>query len=234
MRAAFLLVLVLLGCASGVRAQEDSIADPLEVVDVRRFDPASIAGYKADPELQYDQDLRREPSLWERIKAWLYDWLDSIFGSRVGNWVVNNLIYIAAVVLIVFALYILSRHGLRNAFHGAPRSLGEVTAAEEDIRGLDIEAMIREAEAQGDLRRAIRLHYLLVLRRLMDQGVLKWSPEKTDRDYMAQIKDPALRSRFAHLALVFQWVWYGHAEVDRARYDSIRRPFVEFETAPAR
>jgi Domain of unknown function (DUF4129) len=234
MRAAFLLVLVLLGCASGVRAQEDSISAPQEVVDVRRFDPASIAAYKADPELQYDQDLRREPSLWERIKAWLYDWLDSIFGSRVGNWVVNNLIYIAAVVLIVFALYILSRHRLRNAFYGAPRSLGEVTAAEEDIRGLDIEAMIREAEAQGDLRRAIRLHYLLVLRRLVDQGVLKWSPEKTDRDYMAQIKDPALRSRFAHLALVFQWVWYGHAEVDRARYDSIRLPFVEFETAPAR
>lgn len=222
------------GSALDLRAQLDSVAAPIDAVVVRSFDAKAIDGYKADPDLQYDEDRRKEPSLWDRFKDWLYNWLDSIFGSRVGSFVVDNLVYIGAVLLIGFAVYMLSRRGLRSAFHGAPRSLGEVTTTEEDIRGLDIEAMISEAEAQGDLRRAIRLHYLLVLRRLVDQGVLVWSPERTDRDYMAQIKDPALRSRFAHTALVFQWVWYGHAEVDRGRYDNIRRPFVEFETAPAR
>lgn len=231
MRAALLVVLLYIGCATGIRAQEGAPRPPSDTIQLRRFDAEKIASYKADPELQYDNDLRRVPTIWERFKEWLLHWLEGIFGSGVGRFVVNNLVYIAVAVLIGFALYILSRHGLRNAFHGAPRSLGDVTAAAEDIRGMDLEAMIREAEQAGDLRRAIRLHYLLVLRKLVDQGVLRWSPESTDRDYMAQIKDTALRSRFAHLALVFQWVWYGHAEVDSARYEAIRRPFVHFETA---
>jgi hypothetical protein len=72
-----------------------------------------------------------------------------------------------------------------------------------------------------------------VLRKLVDQGVLHWSPEHTDREYMAQIKDPAMRSRFVHVALVFQWVWYGHADVDPDRYAELRRPFLDFEHATA-
>jgi len=66
----------------------------------------------------------------------------------------------------------------------------------------------------------------------VDQGVLHWSPEHTDREYMAQIKDPGMRSRFVHVALVFQWVWYGHAEVEPTRYAELRQPFIAFEQVP--
>ncbi len=215
-------------------AQADSLAPAADEVELRAFDAERIAAYKADPGLEYDRDLRREPSLWERFKEWFWWWLEKLLGNRAAGFIIDNLIYILIVVVLVASILILSRQGLRSAFHGAPRSAGQVIAESEDIRALDLAALIREAEAAGDLRRAIRLHYLLVLRRLVDDGVLRWSPERTDRDYMAQIKDPALRARFAQAALVFQWVWYGHAEVDRERYESIRRPFIEFESAPAR
>lgn len=216
------------------RAQADSLAPSIDETVLRGFDAERITAYKADPDLDYDRDLRREPSLWDRFKEWFWWWLEKVLGNRAAGFIVNNLIYIITVVVLVAAIVILSRHGLRRVFHGAPRSAGQVIAVEEDIRQLDLSALINEAERTGDFRRAIRLHYLLVLRRLVDDGMLQWSPDRTDRDYMAQIKDPALRSRFAHAALVFQWVWYGHAEVDRDRYESIRRPFIEFETAPAR
>lgn len=227
-----LLVPLLLG--HRLAAQADSLAPSAEETELRAFDAERIAAYKADPDFQYDRDLRKEPSAWERFQEWLWWWLEKLLGNRAAGFVAENITYIITVVVLVAALIILSRRGLRNAFHGAPRSAGQVIAEEEDIRALDLPAMIREAEAAGDLRRAVRLHYLLVLRRLVDQGLLEWSPERTDRDYMAQIADPALRSRFAHAALVFQWVWYGHAEVDRERYEAIRRPFLEFEATPAR
>jgi hypothetical protein len=213
-------------------AQADSLAPAADEITLRSFDAERIAAYRTDPYLDYDRDLRREPSLWDRFKEWFWWWLEKMLGNRAAGFIVDNIAYIITVVMLVVVIVILSRHGLRRAFHGAPRSTGQVFAAEQDIRKLDLAALIAEAEKAGDLRRAVRLHYLLVLRRLVDDGVLHWSPERTDRDYMAQIKDPALRSRFAHAALVFQWVWYGHAEVDRERYESIRRPFIEFETAP--
>lgn len=234
MRSILLFVLLAMAFAPLLRAQDSLASPPSNTVELRSFDAERIAELKVDPDYQYDNDLVQVPTLWERFKAWLYELIASFFGSEAGNFVTRNLLYILAVLAIIFAIVILSRGSLRRVFHGAPRELGLVSAVEEDIRGMDLGAMIREAEAAGDLRRAIRLHYLLVLRKLVDQGVLQWSPEHTDRDYMAQIKDPALRSRFAHVALVFQWVWYGHAEVERDRYEPLRRPFVEFEQVPVR
>lgn len=230
------LLLFLLGaCLShGLQAQDSLVVPPDEPIVTRAFDADRVAAYKADPDLDYDRDLRQEPSFWDHFKEWLARWLKGILGSRATGFVMNNLMIILTAVMLIVVVSILSRHGLRRVFHGESRSTGQVTADEEDIREMNLDALIREAEQTGDLRRAIRLHYLLVLRKLVDRGVLEWSPERTDRDYMAQIKDTALRSRFAHAALVFQWVWYGHAEVDRERYESIRRPFIEFEQATVR
>jgi len=232
MRRFLLFVCLLLACVANSAAQVADAAPPEERPAVRTFDEARLQELRADYE--YDTDLRRAPSLWDRFKQWLLDWLQRILGSNAGGFVVDNLFYLISILAIITAIVVLSRNGLRNIFHGAPRSMGQVITAEEDIRAMDIPSMIAQAERDGDWRGAIRLHYLLVLRKLVDQGLLTWSPDRTDRDYMRQLKDPSTRARFANAALIFQWVWYGHAEVDRERYASFQRPFIEFEQAPAR
>lgn len=210
----------------------DSLSAPTGAILLRPFDGERIQDLRSDPTLDYDKDLRRIPSPWERLKAWLWELLDDLLGSRAAGSISRNLLYALVVVILIFALVILSRGGLRRVFHGAPRSLAEVGVVTEDIRALDLGALIIEAERNGDLRRAIRLHYLLVLRKLVDQNVLHWSPDHTDRDYMAQIKDPGSRARFTHIALVFQRVWYGHAEVGSDQYADLSRPFIEFGNVP--
>ncbi|MBL7950921.1 MAG: DUF4129 domain-containing protein [Flavobacteriales bacterium] len=211
-------------------AQQEGPVPPNETVVLRDFDQAAIDQLKADPALDYDRDLRRLPTPWERFKEWLAEFLRNLLGKAAGTFIGENVLYLIIAALLIFAVVMLSRGGLRRVFHGAPRSAAEVVTVDEDIREMDLAALIAEAEGKGDLRRAIRLHYLLVLRKLVDQGVLRWSPDHTDRDYMAQIKDSALRARFTQVALVFQWVWYGHGEVYAEQYAELRRPFVEFET----
>lgn len=231
MRLLFLWILPALCAALPVMAQEAAPATqgpPTEQHTLRHFDEQRIATLRDDPAYAYERDLRRMPSPWERFKAWLAEWLGRILNTRIADFVARNLLYIFIAVALVFALMMLMRGGLRGVFHGAPRGLGQVSVSDEDIRGMDLEAMIRDAEAKGDLRLAIRLHYLLVLRRLVDQGVLHWAPEYTDRDYREQIGDAALRARFAKAASVFQWVWYGHAPVAAEAYARLRDPFLRF------
>ncbi len=230
----WLFILCALCGVLAVHGQDSLTVAPSNVVTLRPFDAASIDALRAEPDLQYDRDLQQAPSWWEQFKTWLEDFLSEWFGRGMATFFSANFVYIISAAVVIAAIIILSRGSLNRVFHGAPRSLGEVTLTNEDIREMDIEALIREAETNNDLRRAIRLHYLLVLRTLVDQGVLIWSPERTDQDYLAQIKEDALRARFAHIARVFQWVWYGHAEVDATRYATIKRPFLEFEHAPAR
>ena len=204
---------------------------PAGKVDLRTFDEAELG--KLRDRYDYERDVRRVPTFWERFKAWVLAWLQRILGTRLGAMVTDNLLYLFIIVALLFALYILSKGGLQRIFHGAPRPIGSVAVSEEDIREMDLSELLRRAEEEGDLRRAIRLHYLLVLRGLVEQGVLEWHPHSTDQEYMAQIKDTDLRARFSRVALVFQWVWYGQADVDPADYDELRRPFIQFEIGKA-
>ncbi len=231
-RLCFLLLLLLQG--AGMCAQDSTSIRASNAVVVRSIEPERIARYQLDPELDYDRDLHQEPNWWERFKAWVKEVFSRWFGAAAAGFFASNLFIILCIVLVIIGVVVMARGSLRRVFHGAPRSLGDVTPVEEDIRGMDIEALIREAEAKNDLRRAIRLHYLLVLRKLVDGGVLVWSPERTDQEYLKQLKDPEVRSRFAQAAGIFQWVWYGHAEVDATEYVRLKRPFLDFENAPAR
>lgn len=207
---------------------------PSDTLTARAFDAARIGAYKADPAYVYEREAVREPSWWERMKDLLSRWFEGLFGNEVGSYVMDNLLYIIAGAALVFAIYMLSKGGLRGFLHGTPRSQGEVAPAEEeDIREMDLPALIAEAEARGDHRRAIRLHYLLVLRKLVDQGILDWSPDRTDRDYLAQIADPRMRERFATVARVFQWTWYGGARIGAERYAELRGPFIQFASGTA-
>ncbi len=146
----------------------------------------------------------------------------------------RNLLYVLVFVILVFAVFILSKGGLRRAFHGAPRSLAEVATVSEDIREMDLDALIAEAERANDLRRAIRCTTCWYCASWWTMACCSGAPSTRTATTCAQIKDPALRDALHRISpLVFQWVWYGHAEVDAERYGSIKRPFLEFERAPA-
>ena len=221
---ALLPALVLAFCAFG----QDTVHPPTTPVELRSFDADAIGDLQR--KYAYEQELTVEPTLWERFKEWLAEWLGDMLGEALGGSVADNLFLLIAVILLGIGLYYLSKGGMRGVFQGKARSLGDVDPSEEDIRDMDLEIQLHSAETNGDLRLAIRLHYLIVLRYLVDIGAITWTPDRTDRDYLAQIQDPALRARFAQAALVFQWVWYGEAAVESARYELLKRPFLGFTT----
>jgi hypothetical protein len=206
---------------------------PDEALQLRPFSDDALERYRNEEGYQYDRYLQRAPTPWEQLKELLREWLDAVFGNRVGSTITEYLIYILTVALLVFAVAVLSRNGLRNAFHGAPRSLAGAAEPEEDIRALDLPLLIDAAERDGDLRLAVRLRYLLVLRQLVDSGILRWSPELTDGDYLRQITEPGLRTRFREAATIFQWVWYGGMRIDAARYQGFQPAFSGFGSASA-
>ena len=71
----------------------------------------------------------------------------------------------------------------------------------------------------------MRYQWLKVLRKLVDEGRIKWQPRFTDADYLAQLKEPSLRVTFSELSFLFKWVWYGDAPMDAQRYHRMKPAF---------
>jgi hypothetical protein len=94
---------------------------------------------------------------------------------------------------------------------------------EENLMETDLAPFLREALEKEEYLWAIRLYYLQVLQRLSERRFIQWKKDKTNWEYLAEMKGP-LRNTFQHLTHTFDRLWYGSVKLGRAEYE---------ETAPA-
>lgn len=205
-------------------ASDDTIA-----MDRRTFHEEELRTLQADPELDYDRTAESETLWWDRLMRWIGRRLEDLFGSKGGRFVFRHLDWILVGMAVVFLLYYFRRRLFHSTFGGgAKKAARQVLEVEDDIERLDLDKLLRDAEQGRDWRLALRYHYLKVLRRLVDAGLIDWQPRHTDQDYLRQLKDPATRAAFGELSFLFKWVWYGDAPMDQARYTALKPGFEAF------
>lgn len=81
---------------------------------------------------------------------------------------------------------------------------------EEYLHETDLDRFLKEALAKEDYAQAIRLYYLQVIKSLSAKNAIKWSPEKTNRDYLRETREHRLGGQFREATLVYERTWYGN------------------------
>lgn len=80
----------------------------------------------------------------------------------------------------------------------------------EDIREMDIPALLQQALTEKNFKLAVRLYFLLLLRNLHDAGMIKWEKDKTNRDYLTELfSKENLYDDVRSLTIRYEEVWYG-------------------------
>lgn len=100
-----------------------------------------------------------------------------------------------------------------------PEKLGEYSAYNE---------LIYEAEQKKDFNLAIRYLYLQSLKKLSDQELILFSPDKTNNIYVQELSGQNYQPEFASLTLNYDYVWYGKFAVSPDRYQQLKEEFISF------
>jgi hypothetical protein len=192
---------------------------------LRQPDAARLQRLRGQREFQYVEPVSRaEQSAWEAFKARLWrsiaTWLNSRSYSHFWRWV----FYALFLVVGVFVVLKLMQIDLTAILGRTPRraSLAYDTAA-ENIHEVDFAARLAEAEAAGNLRLAVRLGYLQLLKTLSDRGLIQWQPDKTNHAYLAELPaNGPLRGSFREITRQFEFVWYGELALSGPLYERVR------------
>ena len=96
---------------------------------------------------------------------------------------------------------------------------------EENIFEIDYDAEIRKAVAGDDLRLAIRLHYLRLLKDLSQKGVIQYSQGSTNSDYVLQLYGKPYGADFFRLTRSFEYAWYGQFPISKEAFSAIETQF---------
>ena len=203
----------------GGLAYEDwqHVADDTIAVDRRRFNEAELDKYLLDPDLDYDRELEHDNLWWTRFMRWLGERLGELFGTRGGRVVFDNFHWIILTVAVIFILWYFRKHLFTGVFGMGAKTARLVNEMPENIQELDLVKLLSDAEKNEDWRMALRYQWWKVLRKLVDEGRIKWQPRYTDADYLSQLKEPGLRTTFSELSFLFKWVWYGDAPSAKVR-----------------
>ena len=99
----------------------------------------------------------------------------------------------------------------------------EITLAnlDEYIQETDLQRFLREAVEKGNYSQAVRIYYLQIIKDLSKKEAILWRKEKTNRDYMREMRNHPLSTDFRTATRTYEAVWYGNGELDKAIFGRI-------------
>jgi hypothetical protein len=158
--------------------------------------------------------------------------------NRTGNSLLNRLFtspaisflfQLLAVIIILFLLYHLV---LKNILFSKRKNSyssdydGEVDVELNDASHYNY--LIRQSESNKEYNLAIKYYFLLVLKTLDELQFIHFSPDKTNEYYIQEIKGGDQQKKFAALARIYDYVWYGKFETNNDQYQNFKRQFDNF------
>lgn len=97
----------------------------------------------------------------------------------------------------------------------------------ENIHEINFPNTIAELEQKKDYRSAIRYQFLFALKKMSDQKLIQWNPDKTNTDYIVEIKNVSQRKSYQELSYIFENVWYGEQKIDAELYEKLKSTFLK-------
>lgn len=105
----------------------------------------------------------------------------------------------------------------------------ETNEETSDIFAINYQKEIDKAISKSDYRLAIRMMFLRVLRNLADRNIIQYKQDNTNFDYLLQLQPTGMYADFFRITRNYEYSWYGQFEVDKDKFDLIKKDFDHFD-----
>ena len=195
-------------------------APPLEPVSTRRI--GQDQWDDASGGLDYSKDVPKPPKEKKPRKNYpdfnpSFDWTSATQG--LGDFLQILAIFIAATAIAygIWRMLQAPRNRL-IARDGVEITLDNL---DEYLHETDLDRFLREALAQDNFPLAVRLYYLQIIKNLSEKNAIHWSREKTNRDYLREMRGHSSAENFREATQIYERVWYGNQRLTAEEYAAL-------------
>jgi len=226
MKKAFLILWLFcpfFGTISPVKGQDTLAYAKKETLSVEPlpYNAQTYATFKNQKFYDYYQTRIKNKSvfdvLYERFNVWLYSLLRKTIERKEFD-LFMRIIGILFIVIIGIILY----NRKSGIFYINKKNPLTYSVAEETGEIQDLDYLTEKSIKEKRFSDAIRLQYLKTLKILHDQDYISYDTNKTVNEYVYEIKDANLRSRFRNLSGEFVYYRYGKGDADAEKFSVFR------------
>ncbi len=219
-----LLVFSVMGCFAFSQQSNDSIIriDTTTTVVDRSLGDDLFKRYTGE-EFNYETKTGESQNLLARFLNWIGQGLEQIFGVQMAPEALQFLELLIYLLMALLAIYLLVRlftnESFNSLFSKKAKTISTIELGEEHIEAIDINQLLNAAIDEKNYRLAIRYQFLISLQLLSKKDIIAWHFDKTNADYLNEIRPPALQSGFKKIAYLYDYIWYGEQTIDAVRYN---------------
>lgn len=210
---------------------ENDVYDTALLVNPWHYPADSLKRIQRQSDFKYVSNLDSLLKKWQEENLKKQQPIEPVETESSGDGLpfLRFLLWGIAIAVLLFVIYrlFLSEAGL----FAAPTRNKSLTIAEEEVTDEGyLERQLKEAIRAANYRLAIRYLYLQSLSKLADKGWLELSPDKTNYQYVRELKKPLLKNDFARITLHYEYAWYGDFQIEADLFQPVKNDFDQFQT----
>lgn len=148
-----------------------------------------------------------------------------LISEKVWN-VLGILLLIVLIILIVY--YVIKNKQPKNS--KVPIHSDEKVWNPAAISKTELELLLEKATEEENYRECVRIYFTFILKELIKKGWIKWKQEKTNFDYILEMKSKPNSFQFEECVRIYDLVWYGEYDIDKMVYESIQPTLLSYCT----
>jgi hypothetical protein len=195
----------------------------------RQIPFSEIENYRQMSNFQYERLTPKGPSIWASIKEWVWDYIlqHIITTESIAFW--EFAFYALLILAFLYIAFKVFKMKGRSFFYNQSKDaeINEVFMTNATPTE-NLNEKMKRFVLNRQFREAIRIGYILILKKLSEHKIIIWRKDKTNFDYLYEIKNPELRNAFRQVTEIFNFTWYGENEIDKKFYDKIEPYFNNF------
>jgi hypothetical protein len=213
-----------------VFSQKELVIDNSNIV-VKPFDQNFKSKYKSNPFIY--EFKTPEKNAWDRFKEWLANFFDNLFqfrNEKAATDFVEILLQSIAIIIVIAVIYmivkaIMNKEGQWIFGKNSDKKIINYDDVEKNIHLVDFEKLIEKSLQSNEKRLTLRYYYLWLLKKMSEKQIIVWDIEKTNSDYLYEIKNPALKEDFAYMSYLYNNIWYGEFELSDSVFAQAKNTF---------
>ena len=246
MKLSRVLFVFILFCSFTIKSQDSLSIDGKHLqydkttnINPIDFNADKIADLKTDPSFEYLNTIEND-SWWTKFKRWInmryQQFIDWLFGDyqayefvAIFLKILPYLILAGFIALVVWLFIKLNPGKSFLEEQQAPHVF--INDEENIVKSDNIGELIACAVKDGDFRLAIRYYYLHLLRQLNQKELIKYEFQKTNSEYLNEIKAENLRIQLKKAMRLYDFIWYGSFSLSETDFHLAQRNFQNLETS---
>ena len=139
-------------------------------------------------------------------------------------------VWLAVILLAGFIIYLLARLGFLDNKSLQKKVSFDINMEPEDINTLEIDPLLAAALKNKDYKLATRLRFLTLLQVLNNRKLIQWKRDRTNREYIHQLREKDIYGPFRQICLIYESVWYGNYPINEEQYSMVGKKFTHISS----